>query len=444
MSRRPDSTTVANTKLRDARLGLPSPQRAGQRMSRAELDQAVNTALDHLYPGRILTAQYVDARWVGKLERGEHRWPSAERRAALRRALGAINDAQLGVFSPRRTDAPTTDATATSIVDVQAIRNSLQRYAAISTVLAASASDEPPPVIDLHGQVGRAWTSFQRGNYPALGARLPELLRSAQDLHRTADLDQRDSATRLLSMVYQVTASSLWKVREGDLAWLAAERGLALAEQTGDPLLISDAARRVAQGLAVNGQPGQALDLLRADVDRMEPDLGKAEPAHLSLYGMLFLLGGVIAARAGDSETAAEWHREGAGVAARLGGDRNERWTAFGPTNVVLHRVASLVDLQDGRAAVKAAGDATPRGLALLPRERHAAFLVDIARAHALLRDRNAATAALLEAERVAADEVRCRPLATGLVTDLLAIGPGAAPLPLRVLAARCFAGMTA
>jgi hypothetical protein len=218
---------------------------------------------------------------------------------------------------------------------------------------------------------------------------------------------------------------------------------LALAEQTGDPLLISDAARRVAQGLAVNGQAGQALDLLRADADRLEPGLGTADPAHLSLYGMLFLLGGVIAARAGDSTLAIEWHRAGADVAARLGGDRNERWTAFGPTNVVLHRVAALVDLQDGRAAISAADDATPQGLARLPRERHAAFLVDVARAHALCHRRDEATAALLEAESVAADEVRCRPVATGLVIELLAAGPGAAPMPLRELATRCLAGTT-
>ncbi|GAA1025613.1 helix-turn-helix transcriptional regulator [Virgisporangium ochraceum] len=444
MPRRRDVPVTANTKLRDARLRFPSPQRPRQRMSRAELAHAVNAALDLLYPGRSLTAQYVDARWVGKLERGEHRWPSAERRAGLRRALGALSDSQLGLFVPRRTDAPKADSTVIPMVDVPAIRGSLQRYVAISTVLAREPLKEPASAVDLRARVDSAWTSFQRGSYTALGARLPDLLRVAQDLHRSTDLDQRHTAAGLLSMVYQVTASSLWKVREGDLAWLAAERGLALAEQTGDPLLISDAARRVAQGLAVNGQPRQALDLLRADVDRLEPGLGTAGPAYLSLYGMLFLLGGVIAARAEDSTLASDWHREGARIASRLGADRNERWTAFGPTNVVLHRVAALVDLQDGDAAVDAAADATPHGLAMLPRERHAAFLVDIARAHALRRDRHTATTVLLEAESIAADEVRCRPAAAGLVTDLLAAGPGAAPLPLRELAARCHAGATA
>ena len=74
-------------------------------MSRTELADAVNTALAQLYPDRDLTAQCVDHRWVGKLERGEHRWPSDERRAALRLVLGAARDTDLGLYSPRRTSA---------------------------------------------------------------------------------------------------------------------------------------------------------------------------------------------------------------------------------------------------------------------------------------------------------------------------------------------------
>jgi hypothetical protein len=225
-------------------------------MSRTELADAVNAALDILYPGRVLPTQYVDRRWVGKLERGEHQWPSAELRAALRQVTGAFSDSQLGLYDPRRTGASVSAQAPKPIVDVHATRNALQRYAAISTVLAATTPDEEPSAADVRRRVTRAWTAFQLGNYTTLAAELPDLLRSAQDLQRTVGQGQEHAAAALLSMAYQVTASALWKVREGDLAWLTAERGLALAEQTGDPLLISDAARRVAQGLMVNGQSG--------------------------------------------------------------------------------------------------------------------------------------------------------------------------------------------
>ncbi|MER7418487.1 hypothetical protein ABT346_17185 [Micromonospora peucetia] len=94
-----------NTVLSDARQRLPSPMRPGQCMSRSELADIINAALGRIYPGQSLTAHYVDHRWVGKLERGEHRWPSRERRTALRQVLDAATDADLGLYSPRRTDS---------------------------------------------------------------------------------------------------------------------------------------------------------------------------------------------------------------------------------------------------------------------------------------------------------------------------------------------------
>lgn len=104
MPRHPDTVITPNTVLSAARERIPSPRRAGQCMSRSELADEVNTALDQLYPNRNLTAHYVDARWIGKLERGEHRWPSDERRAALRHVLNAATDTHLDLYSPRRTD----------------------------------------------------------------------------------------------------------------------------------------------------------------------------------------------------------------------------------------------------------------------------------------------------------------------------------------------------
>ncbi len=94
-------------------------------MSRTELADAVNTALDQLYPDRDLTAQCVDHRWIGKLERGEHRWPSEERRAALRLVLGAASDTDLGLYSPRRSGGVGPDAVDRQQVTRSRLRPSL-------------------------------------------------------------------------------------------------------------------------------------------------------------------------------------------------------------------------------------------------------------------------------------------------------------------------------
>ncbi|MEV6690471.1 hypothetical protein AB0M35_03200 [Micromonospora sp. NPDC051196] len=63
-------------------------------MSRQELADAVN-AYAYQHAGRRVD---VDARYVGKLERGEHRWPYEPCRTALREFLGKATDAELGFF----------------------------------------------------------------------------------------------------------------------------------------------------------------------------------------------------------------------------------------------------------------------------------------------------------------------------------------------------------
>ncbi|MFJ8581329.1 hypothetical protein [Micromonospora sp. NPDC093277] len=63
-------------------------------MSRQELAEAVNAWLyEHM--GRRTA---IAARYIGGLERGDTRWPSAHYRAALRAVLGKATDAELGLF----------------------------------------------------------------------------------------------------------------------------------------------------------------------------------------------------------------------------------------------------------------------------------------------------------------------------------------------------------
>lgn len=67
-------------------------------MSRQELADAVNAYIwrEHNIEERL------DAHDIGKLERGEHRWPGARRREAFQAVLHASTDAQLGFYITRR------------------------------------------------------------------------------------------------------------------------------------------------------------------------------------------------------------------------------------------------------------------------------------------------------------------------------------------------------
>jgi hypothetical protein len=94
----------ANDQLRRARLGLASPSGSGRPMSRRELADAVNEYLWKVHERKAA----IDAEYVGKLERGDHRWPQDRYREAFRAALGAASDAALGFFVTRPMPSATT------------------------------------------------------------------------------------------------------------------------------------------------------------------------------------------------------------------------------------------------------------------------------------------------------------------------------------------------
>ncbi|MEU4162966.1 hypothetical protein [Actinoplanes sp. NPDC026670] len=87
----------ANELLRQARLRLPAPSGSGRPMSRRELAEAVNEYLWRTHGRRSA----IDADYVGKLERGDYRWPQGLYREAFRVVLAVTADASLGFFVTR-------------------------------------------------------------------------------------------------------------------------------------------------------------------------------------------------------------------------------------------------------------------------------------------------------------------------------------------------------
>jgi hypothetical protein len=88
-----------NLKFRAARESTPSKTTPGYSMNRAELAEAVNEHLWHTTNKRYAA---LDARAIGRYERGETEWPTATYRKAFRAVLGAATDADLGFYPPPR------------------------------------------------------------------------------------------------------------------------------------------------------------------------------------------------------------------------------------------------------------------------------------------------------------------------------------------------------
>ncbi len=112
------------------------------------------------------------------------------------------------------------------------------------------------------------------------------------------------------------------------------------------------------------------------------------------------MIAAVAAARRTDRGEA--WARLDAAerLAELLGEDANHAWTAFGPTNVRIHRVTVAAKLGDSGEVLRVATEVDPARLAEGLRSRRAQVFLDLAWAQTQRKRDAEATLHLLEAER--------------------------------------------
>jgi transcriptional regulator with XRE-family HTH domain len=330
----------------------------------------------------------------------------------------------LGRLSPRRAGEPP---------EIAAVRDALMRYDSLT--LHPDGAGEPVPLPVLRQRVDRAWAAFQTSRYSILGPQLPQLLAASQLAARELDGDAKLRASGLLAETYQLAAILMHKLGESNAAWVAADRGILAAERAEDPLVVAAGARILAHTVLGAGHFAKAKELTISAAGVLEPGLGRASPSHLSLYGALLLKGAMAAAYQGDPITSRALLNEAGSTAHRLGADANHAFTAFGPTNVGVHRVSAAVTLGDGGAAIQHAKAVHPVQLPVV--ERRAQYLVDVARGHGQTGGDDQALRALLTAEQLAPEEVRYQPAALALVAELLHRERAGRKRELRALAER-------
>ncbi|WP_410811175.1 helix-turn-helix domain-containing protein [Micromonospora sp. 067-2] len=369
--------------------------------------------------------------WVDKVERGVRRLDKFSVLYEIADILQVDVQLLMGKDPERRTDA----LNCIDQVEVQEIRAALERYDSMSAYFDAAPC--PPPLDDMRKAVNHAWLTYQYGRYGMLTRALPKLLRDAQAADAGHGGDQAPEAAHLLGQVYQIASSVLRKLGECELAWLAADRSMAVAQRADDPLLAGIATTRVCNALVAMGRARPALELNVQIANRLAPGgSNEVSPARLSVYGMLLLQGAMAASRIGDSASVDDLINCAEEAANRLGSDQNHYWTSFGPTNVELHRAAAAVELGDGGRAVEVhqLRILEPSFNALLP-ERRAHHLLDIARGYAQMGDVANAGEMLLLGDRLAPSEIRCRPIAHEVMSDILRRTRGAPPSPVAELA---------
>ncbi|MFI1890679.1 helix-turn-helix domain-containing protein [Streptomyces jumonjinensis] len=323
-----------------------------------------------------------------------------------------------------------------------------QRPAEVDQVIDAlygnAPDDRPIPTAEtLTRRLVASCLAFQACHLSALARDLPGLILDTERAVHAAPADRVCEAQGRLSRVYQLVTSYLHKYGAATAlqAAVAADRALAAAERSGDPVHIGAAARRVTKSLAYQHRPIAAVEYATGTARRLADDLAGRGTLGLSTLGMLYL-NAALAASSQERTTARVRHAsdlvdEAGDVAERQGGDLDEDWTMFGPTNVGLHRVDMLCRFEDGWSALDAADGLNPQAVAALSRERVVGLHLSRVRAGLLARRKDIAADALLAADALAPEEIEGRPDTIRLVEDVVR----AHAMPdagLRGLAERC------
>jgi hypothetical protein len=337
----------------------------------------------------------------------------------------------------RRDQAPAATECLDS-VEIGRLRDALLRYESITATFSRrDGSDSGNALKDVAVGVRHCWMSFQASRYTMLGRNLPALIASAQRAVHEQHAGHDGEARGLLSQAYQLAASTLRKCGEPGLEVMAAERALVEAERAGDPMITAGASFRLANAVLDMGDSRRAVEMTVTVAGKVAKDLTTASADLMSLYGHTLLQGAMAAARHEDRAAVRDLLSEADTAAVRLGRDGNAFYVAFGPANVCVHRVSALVQLGDGDLAVESAPDLNAGQLAALPRERRATHMITLGIACSQAGRRDEALGALLDAEKIAAEEVRCRDLARNLIGDLLGRARGKPALELSRLAER-------
>lgn len=362
--------------------------------------------------------------WVSQVERGVH---TIERMPMLRAVADALQVEPTAIQTDIEAPSPERPGS-----DLSHTRLALTGHAALLTTM-LRATRRTLPLDELRARVDDAWTAVHASRFidadPLLAGLIPDLEAAAVD-------DSDPDALTLLASTYQAAAAAFARQDESDAAWVAADRAITTAQRSDDPLNAVAGLFRAAHVFIRLKRSDQADKVITDAIAVLEPltDAAKPDPGVISLLGAITLVDAVNKASEGRRQEARVALSRAEALAKRLGGDRNDYATEFGPTNVKLHAIAIAVDLGDAGEALDTAAKVDASGLSP---ERQGRFYIDVARAHTQRRQLGDALAALLRAEQVSPEQVRGHHLARKTIDELLRLAGRRPSAQLTALAQR-------
>lgn len=298
---------------------------------------------------------------------------------------------------------------------IEQVRTALNQYAGL-----LGGGDAIPELAELRRSASEAHSNYQAARYASVVRDIPTLIANADAALQHTGPDDREAALSYVE-TYVVASKLLTKLGVGDLGAVTADRAAMAAGRANSPAAQGMAVYQVVTALLRSDQVDQAEQLAMRMAAQLGPAVRSDDPALVSVTGALWLIAAVIAARRTEQWEAERRLTEASALADLLGHDANYAWTAFGPTNVAIHRVSVAAELGNPGAALAAAAavdlDSLPAGLL----SRRAQVNLDLAWAQAQRRRDAEATLNLLAAEKAAPEAVAQNVVVREIMRTMLA-----------------------
>ena len=342
--------------------------------------------------------------WLSQLERGERNADKLSVLLPMARALRVDLATLVGEpvdFTPRA--GPTL--------------NAIDRIRAAMTDYLPPDDDQAVDLETLRSVALEVVGLYQAAEYDKAASLMPTTVETVDTAVATTEGDDHQQALAIAALTNQIAAALFSRTGQTDLGWVAADRSIHAAQQADDIELVTAGIYRLGQIMLRAGQNEEAYRLADTSLQAVE-DVDT--PSAQSLHGSLLLTAAIAASRLDDRREATKLLSRAQQIAEGLGGDRNDHWTAFGPTNVQIHATSAAVNLGDPSDVIIQGEQVETDNLPDELRGRRSQVYIDMAWAYSQHRNDTAAVLSLMEAERLAPQAVRFNPRARDLIQTAL------------------------
>lgn len=336
----------------------------------------------------------------------------------LARALQVRTSALLEPAGPHQTRRSDSDN-----IDLMPFRQAIAPPYTATGRLSMAAVDTDPDLQGLRQTVREVATAYHGDDYRMVAELLPTLVQCA---HTTvAHFDngpEQTEALRVRSDVLQMAGRYLTQVRAYDLAHIALRDAVQDAARIGDMGAVAAAVYQTGWLLMRQGRLDEAEQVSITTAEAIEPRISRASRLSLGAWGKLLVHASAAAARNNRPQEAREMLRMGRTAGAALSSGTvvaESSWGRFDWRTVAFQGIENQLVARRPDRVLGLSTRLSGAGDAVFMR-RH---LLDVAQAHAMLRQRNEAITILAKLRTETPEWLRHQRMATETFQDAQLLG---------------------